>query len=64
MFWGVSGSYDLNFGVYLFLGYSKAEEQLLRPYTKLSLVDAAMNKLGDIVQESNSIINGVSGHET
>ncbi|XP_063863908.1 LOW QUALITY PROTEIN: uncharacterized protein LOC135102557 [Scylla paramamosain] len=52
------GSYDLHFGVFLFLGYSKAEEQLLKPYTKISLVDAAMDKLGNIVQESASIVNG------
>ncbi|KAK8744146.1 hypothetical protein OTU49_001022, partial [Cherax quadricarinatus] len=51
-------NYDVNYGVFLFIGYSKAEELLLRPYTKISLVDAAMNKLGDLVQESSLQLNG------
>lgn len=37
--------------------------KLLRPYTQPYLVEAAMNKLGNIVLESNSIVNGVSGHK-
>nr|XP_045582939.1 uncharacterized protein LOC123745882 isoform X2 [Procambarus clarkii] len=51
-------NYDVNHGVFLFIGYSKAEELLLRPYTKISLVDAAMDKLGDLVRESSLQLNG------
>ncbi|XP_071514906.1 uncharacterized protein [Panulirus ornatus] len=51
-------SYSVNSGVFLFIGYSEAEEQLLRPYTKMNLVDAAMNKLGELVHESAQLMNG------
>ncbi|XP_068230289.1 uncharacterized protein [Palaemon carinicauda] len=50
--------YEVKDGVFLFLGYSKAEENLLRPYTKISLVDAALSKLSDLVRESALIMNG------
>ncbi|KAK7067896.1 hypothetical protein SK128_019585 [Halocaridina rubra] len=45
-------------GVFLFLGYSKAEEMLLKPYTKIDLIDAALSKLGDFVRESALTMNG------
>ncbi|XP_068230286.1 uncharacterized protein [Palaemon carinicauda] len=54
--------YEVKDGVFLFLGYSKAEENLLRPYTKISLVDAALSKLSDLVRESALIMNGTECH--
>lgn len=53
--------YEVDYGVYLFLGYSKKEEKLLKPYTKTaSLVDAALVKLGKLVRDTAEIMNGVS----
>lgn len=51
----------MDYGVYLFLGYSKEEEKLLKPYTKTSsLVDAALVKLGKLVRDTAETMNGVS----
>lgn len=51
--------YEVDYGVYLFLGYSKKEEKLLKPYTKTaSLVDAALVKLGKLVRDTAEIMNG------
>nr|XP_027207323.1 uncharacterized protein LOC113800719 [Penaeus vannamei] len=53
--------YEVDYGVYLFLGYSKKEEKLLKPYTKTaSLVDAALVKLGKLVRDTAEIMNGTA----
>ncbi|KAK4312989.1 hypothetical protein Pmani_015654 [Petrolisthes manimaculis] len=53
------GTYNINYGVYLFLGYSKEEERLMLPYTKVNLVDVAKNKLADLVREA-ALFNNMS----
>ncbi|XP_042856624.1 uncharacterized protein LOC122243055 isoform X3 [Penaeus japonicus] len=53
--------YEMDYGVYLFLGYSKEEEKLLKPYTKTSsLVDAALVKLGKLVRDTAETMNGTA----
>ncbi|CAL4073066.1 unnamed protein product [Meganyctiphanes norvegica] len=50
-------TYDDLKGVYLFLGYSKAEEKLLNPYTNMN-VDDIVPRLRELVLDEQAKING------
>lgn len=53
--------YEAGEGVFLFVGFSEAEESLLNPYTGMSIADA-VPKLQHLLEEAAVAVNEVRGN--